>query len=80
MPIRELSNFKNLPKEIARVGLLRRDRRLNETFRFLELPVFSTKVTERFKVSPDPIGKDGGGKLHEFSPAGREHQLYGTGL
>jgi hypothetical protein len=26
-------------------------------FTFSKLPVFSTKVTERFKISPDPIGK-----------------------
>src|SRR5262249_15091378 len=27
-------------------------------FAFSKLPVFSTKVTERFKINPDPIGKD----------------------
>src|SRR6266516_5922275 len=27
-------------------------------------------AAERFKISPDPIGKDGGAKLHEFSPTG----------
>src|SRR5262249_1631968 len=26
-------------------------------FTFSKLPVFSTKVTERFKINPDPIGK-----------------------
>jgi hypothetical protein len=30
--------------------------------------VFSAKVTERFMISPDPIGKDGGAMLHQFSP------------
>jgi hypothetical protein len=39
-------------------------------FGFSKLPVFSTKVTERFKISPDPIGKSGGAKLHQFSPTG----------
>jgi hypothetical protein len=32
--------------------------------------VFSTKVTERFKISSDPIGKDGDATLNQFSPAG----------
>ena len=39
-------------------------------FAFSKLPMFSTKVTERFKISPDPIGKDGGATLHQFSPTG----------
>jgi len=39
-------------------------------FGFSKVPVFSTKVTERFKISPNPIGNDGGAKLHEFSPTG----------
>jgi len=37
---------------------------------FSKLPVFSTKVAERFKISPHPIGKNGGAKLHQFSPTG----------
>src|SRR5262249_10997849 len=37
---------------------------------FEDLPVFSTKVTERFKINPDPIGKDGGATRHQFSPTG----------
>jgi hypothetical protein len=36
-------------------------------FTFSKLPVFSTKVTERFKINPDPIGKDGGATRHHFS-------------
>jgi hypothetical protein len=32
--------------------------------------VFSTKVTERFKVNPDPIGKEGAATLHQFSATG----------
>ena len=39
-------------------------------FAFSKLPVFSTKVTERFRISPEPIGKDGGATLHQFSPTG----------
>jgi hypothetical protein len=27
-------------------------------------------VTERFKISPVPISKDGGATLHQFSPTG----------
>ena len=38
-------------------------------FAFSKIPVFSTKVTERFRISPDPIGKDGS-TLQEFSPTG----------
>ena len=38
-------------------------------FGFSKVPVFSAKVTERFKISPDPTGKDGGATLHQFSPA-----------
>ena len=32
--------------------------------------MFSTEVTERFKISPVPISKDGGATLHEFSLTG----------
>ena len=39
-------------------------------FTFSKPPVFSTKVTERFKISSDPIGKDGDATLNQFSPAG----------
>src|SRR5262249_1060258 len=39
------------------------------------LPVFSTKVTERFKINPEPIGKDGGATQHQFSPIG-ENMTY----
>jgi hypothetical protein len=39
-------------------------------FAFSKLPVFSTKVTERFRISPEPIGKDGGATLHQFSLTG----------
>jgi hypothetical protein len=36
-------------------------------FTFSKLPMFSTKVTERFKINPDPIG---GATRHQFSPTG----------
>ena len=39
-------------------------------FAFSKLPMFSTKVTERFKINPDPIDKDGGATRHQFSPTG----------
>src|SRR5262249_50249062 len=39
-------------------------------FTFSKPPVFSAKVTERFKISSDPIGKDGDATLNQFSPAG----------
>jgi hypothetical protein len=39
-------------------------------FAFSKLPVFSTKVTERFKIGPVPIGKDGVARRHQFSPIG----------
>ena len=39
-------------------------------FGFSKVPVFSTKVTERFKISPHPIGNDGGAKWRKFSPIG----------
>ena len=39
-------------------------------FVFSKLPMFSSKVSERFKISPDPISKDGRGTLPQFSPTG----------
>jgi hypothetical protein len=39
-------------------------------FAFSKFPVFSTKVAERFKIGPVPIGKDGGATQHPFSPTG----------
>ena len=32
--------------------------------------MFSTKVTERFKIGQVPISKDGVATLHQFSPIG----------
>jgi len=70
-PIRELKQFQEFVKrnctELAYCeGIAVSTRH----FAFSKLPMFSTKVTERFKVSPDPIGKDGGATLHQFSPTG----------
>ena len=48
-------------------------------FTFSKLPVFSTKVTERFKINPDPIGKDGGATRHQFSPTGETVSYTETG-
>jgi hypothetical protein len=71
MPIRELKQFQEFVKrncaELAYCGGIAVSTR---HFAFSKLPVFSTKVAERFKISPDPIGKDGGGALHQFSPTG----------
>ena len=39
-------------------------------FAFSKFPVFSTKVAERFKIGPVPIGKGGGATRHQFSPTG----------
>jgi hypothetical protein len=49
---------------------LRRHSRFHETFRVLEAPGVSTKVAERFKINPDPTGKDGGATRQQFSPTG----------
>jgi len=70
-PIRELKQFQEFVKrnctELAYCeGIAVSTRH----FAFSKLPMFSTKVTERFKISPDPIGKDGGATLHQFSPTG----------
>jgi hypothetical protein len=39
-------------------------------FAFSKLPVFSTKVTERFKIDAVPISKGGIATRHQFSPIG----------
>ena len=65
------SNFNNSSKEIApRLAYCEGIAISTKHFTFLKLPVFSTKVTERFKINPDPIGKDGGATRHQFSPTG----------
>ena len=65
------SNFNNSSIEIApRLAYCEGIAISTKHFTFLKLPVFSTKVTERFKINPDPIGKDGGATRHQFSPTG----------
>ena len=69
--IRELKQFQEFVKrDCAELAYCEGIAVSTKHFGFSKLPVFSTKVTERFKISPDPIGKDGGGNLHEFSPTG----------
>ena len=75
------SNFNNSSKEIApRLAYCEGIAISTKHFTFLKLPVFSTKVTERFKINPDPIGKDGGATRHQFSPTGEPVRLYGASL
>jgi len=65
------SNFKNSSSETAPELAYCEDITIStKHFAFSKLPVFSTKVTERFKINPDPIGKDGGATRHQFSPTG----------
>jgi hypothetical protein len=71
MPIRELKQFQEFVKRnCAELAYCEGIAVSTRHFAFSKLPVFSTKVAERFKISPDPIGKDGGGALHQFSPTG----------
>jgi hypothetical protein len=70
-PIRELKQFQEFVKrDCPDLAYCEGIAVSTKHFGFSKLPVFSSKVTERFKISPDPIGKDGGAKLHEFSPTG----------
>ncbi len=70
-PIRELRHFQEFVKrDCPELAYCEGIAVSTKHFGFSKLPVFSSKVTERFKISPDPIGKDGGAKLHEFSPTG----------
>ena len=70
-PIRELKQFQELVKRnCAELAYCEGIAISTKHFAFSKLPVFSTKVTERFKINPDPIGKDGGATLHQFSPTG----------
>ena len=71
MPIRELKQFQELVKRnCAELAYCEDITISTKHFAFSKLPVFSTKVTERFKINPDPIGKDGGATRHQFSPTG----------
>src|SRR5215471_19826303 len=70
-PIRELKQFQELVKRnCAELAYCEDIAISTKHFTFSKLPVFSTKVTERFKINPDPIGKDGGVTRHQFSPTG----------
>ena len=69
--IRELKQFQQFVKrDCAELAYCEGIAISTKHFTFLKLPVFSTKVTERFKINPDPIGKDGGATRHQFSPTG----------
>jgi hypothetical protein len=71
MQIRELKQFQEFVKrDCPDLAYCEGIAVSTKHFGFSKLPVFSSKVAERFKISPHPIGKDGGGKQHEFSPTG----------
>src|SRR5215471_4287668 len=70
-PMRELKQFQELVKRnCAELAYCEDIAISTKHFAFSKLPVFSTKVTERFKINPDPIGKDGDATQHQFSPTG----------
>ena len=70
-PIRELKQFQGFVKrDCAELAYCEGIAISTKHFAFSKLPVFSTKVTERFKISPVPTSKDGGATLHQFSPTG----------
>ena len=70
-PIRELKQFQEfVKKDCAELAYCEGIAVSTKYFTFSKPPVFSTKVTERFKISSDPVGKDGDATLNQFSPAG----------
>ena len=70
-PIRELKQFQGFVKrDCAELAYCEGIAVFTKNFAFSKLPVFSTEVTERFKISPVPISKEGGATLHQFSPTG----------
>src|ERR1700747_2759415 len=70
-PIKELKQFQELVKRnCAELAYCEGIAISTKHFAFSKLPVFSTKVTERFKIGPVPISKDGVATLHQFSPIG----------
>jgi hypothetical protein len=70
-PIRELKQFQGFVKrDCAELAYCEGIAVFTKNFAFSRLPVFSTEVTERFKISPVPISKDGGATLQQFSPTG----------
>jgi hypothetical protein len=70
-PIRELKQFQAFVKrnctELANCEGIAVS---TKHFAFSKLPMFSTKVTERFTIGPDAIGKDGRATMQQFSPTG----------
>ena len=71
MPIRELKQFQEFVKRsCAELAYCEGIAVSTRHFTFSKLPVFSTRVAERFKINQDSIGKDGGATLHQFSPMG----------
>jgi hypothetical protein len=67
-PIRELKQFQELVKRnCAELAYCEGIAISTKHFTFSKLPMFSTKVTERFKINPDPIGD---AARHQFSPTG----------
>jgi len=70
-PIKELKEFQEFVKrDCIEMAYCEGIAVSTKYFTFSKPPVFSTKVTERFKISSDPIGKDGDATLNQFSPAG----------
>jgi len=70
-PIRDLKQFQELVKRnCAELAYCEGIAISTKHFTFSKLPVFSTKVTERFKIGPVPISKDSVATLHQFSPIG----------
>jgi hypothetical protein len=70
-PIKELKQFQEFVKRnCAELAYCEGIAVSTKHFAFSKLPVFSTKVTERFKINLDPIGKEDAATLHQFSPTG----------
>jgi len=70
-PIRDLKQFQELVKRnCAELAYCEGIAISTKHFAFSKLPVFSTKVTERFKIGQVPISKDGVATPHQFSPIG----------
>src|SRR6266480_4906469 len=70
-PIRELKQFQEFVKRnCMELAYCEGIAVCTKHFVFSKLPVFSTKVTERFKINPDPIGKEGAATLQLSSTGG----------
>jgi hypothetical protein len=70
-PIRELKQFQEFVKRnCTELAYCEGIAVSTKHFAFSKVPVFSTKVTERFNISPDPTDKDGRATLHQFPPTG----------